>query len=84
MSETIEQDLRRFIVESFLFGQDDELSADESLLEKRIIDSTGILELAAFIHERWGVKVQDEELLPENFGSIANMVAFIERRRAAG
>ncbi|HKA34039.1 MAG TPA: acyl carrier protein [Candidatus Binatia bacterium] len=76
--------LRQFINDNFLFGlQGRTLSDDDSLLEKRIIDSTGVLELIAFLDATFGVKVQDDELLPENLDSINRLVRFIEKKSKA-
>lgn len=73
--------LRQFIRDNFLFGlQGESFSDDDSLLEKRIIDSTGVLELIAFLDERFGVKVQDDELLPENLDSINRLVRYLEKK----
>ena len=76
--------LRQFINDNFLFGlQGQTFSDDDSLLEKRIIDSTGVLELIAFLDATFGVKVQDDELLPENLDSINRLVRFIEKKSKA-
>ena len=76
--------LRQFINDNFLFGlQGRTFSDDDSLLEKRIIDSTGVLELIAFLDATFGVKVQDDELLPENLDSINRLVRFIEKKSKA-
>ncbi|HEY1374578.1 MAG TPA: acyl carrier protein [Candidatus Binatia bacterium] len=73
--------LRQFITDNFLFGlQGQAFSDDDSLLEKRIIDSTGVLELIAFLDAAFGVKVQDDELRPENLDSINRLVRFIEKK----
>ena len=78
------QTLRDFIVETFLFGEGgDDLRDEDSLLERGIIDSTGVLELSAFLEDDLGVKVGDEDLVPDNFDSIARLAAFVERRKAA-
>ncbi len=76
--------LRQFINDNFLFGlQGRTFSDDDSLLEKRIIDSTGVLELIAFLDATFGVKVQDDELLPENLDSINRLARFIEKKSKA-
>ncbi len=75
-------DIRRFIFENFLFGEpDDSLGDKDSFLEKGVIDSTGILELVAFLEEGFGVKIEDEELIPENLDSVNNLINFIERKK---
>lgn len=80
----MKETLRRFINDNFLFGlQDGQFSDDDSLLENRIIDSTGVLELIAFLEAAYGVKVEDDELLPENLDSINRLVRFIEKKSLA-
>jgi acyl carrier protein len=79
----MEGEIRNFLAENFPLGDDpNELPADASLLEAGIIDSTGVLELVGFIEETYDVRVEDDELLPENLDSIRNVVAFVERKRA--
>lgn len=74
--------VRNFIFENFLFGGTDaELKDDDSFLEQGIIDSTGMLELVAFIDENFGITVEDEELVPENLDSINVLVEFISRKK---
>ena len=72
--------IREFIVENFLFGSDDGLEDETSFLEGGIIDSTGILELVAYLEEEFGISVEDEELIPENLDSINNVVAYLQRK----
>jgi acyl carrier protein len=60
----------------------DDLVDDESMLEKGIIDSTGVLELVAFIESTFEIKVEDEELIPENLDSIKNIVSFLGKKLA--
>jgi acyl carrier protein len=79
-----EQQIRYFIVENFLFGDSDNgLNDTDSLLEKGIIDSTGVLELVSHLEENYGIQVEDEELIPENLDSIANVTAYIERKQSS-
>ena len=75
-------ELRHFIVENYLFGRDDGFGEEESFLERGIIDSTGVMELIAFVEQRFGVKVEDHELLPENLDSLARLARFLETKTA--
>lgn len=77
----IQEQLRQFIVNNFLYGQDNAFSNESSFLESGIIDSTGMLELIAFLEETYGFKVEDEELIPENLDSITNLVAFVAAKK---
>ena len=73
-------DIRQFIVDNFLFGQAGQLSNHDSFLDAGIIDSTGVLELVAFLEERYGVRVADDELVPANLDSIDRISRFITRK----
>ncbi len=76
----MKEKIRSFIVENFLFGDAGELKEDTSFLNDGIIDSTGILELVDYIEENFGIKVEDDELVPENLDSIKNLEAYITRK----
>ena len=79
--KSIGQEIRQFIIANILFGQEDgQLSDDDSLLEKGVIDSTGVLELVVFLEEKYQIKVADEELVPSNLDSVNFMVKFIEKK----
>jgi acyl carrier protein len=72
-----------YVTDTFLFGQRGDLNAETMLLDKGIVDSTGVLELVTFVEEECGIKVADADLVPENFGSVARLVAYVERKKAA-
>lgn len=75
--------IHNFIIENLLFGDDDGLSDDMSFIENGIVDSTGILELVAFIEDTFGITVEDEELTPENLDSVKNVVQYLEQKKRA-
>ena len=78
----VENEIRNFIVENFLFGNREKTPADDdSFLQKGLIDSTGILEVISFIEEKFGISVEDDELVPENLDSIRCLAEFIGRKR---
>jgi acyl carrier protein len=80
-SSEIESKIRRFVAQNYLHAPGaDALPGTDSFLEKGIIDSTGILEMIAFLESEFGVKVDDEELVPENLDSVDRLVAFVERK----
>ena len=79
-SNEVKEKIREFVVENFLFGKDDGLKDDTSFLDEGIIDSTGILELVSFLEEEFDIAVEDEELIPENLDSIANVTAYLEKK----
>jgi len=74
----LNEELRQFVTDNFLFGKNSGGLADhDSFLDKGIIDSTGVLELVAFLDQRYGIHVQDQDLVPENLDSIDNLARFI-------
>jgi acyl carrier protein len=76
----IEREIRSFIVNTFLFGRAEELHDDASLFGN-VIDSTGAIDLVIFLQERFAIMVEDEEVAaPENFASVKNVVAYVERK----
>lgn len=73
--------VKAFIVDNFLFGESEQFKEETSFLESGILDSTGILELVAFIEETFGIRVEDDELIPENLDSVSNVVSYLGRKR---
>ena len=83
--QDLRHDLRQFIVDNFLFGQvstDQPFLDEESLLERGIVDSTGVLELVGFLEERYGITIANDDLVPENLDSVSQIVQFVERTQA--
>ena len=75
--------IRQFVVENFLAGKEDpSLKNEDSLLESRIIDSTGVMELLEFIEDEYGIAVEDAELTPENFDSVTRVATFVQMKLA--
>ena len=72
--------IREFIIENFLFGDDEGLKDDASFLEEGIVDSTGVLELVTFLEEEYSITIEDEELIPENLDSIDNAVSYLKKK----
>jgi acyl carrier protein len=82
--ERLIQELRAYIVENFLFGDESApfvFLDDDSFQERGIVDSTGILELVCHLQEHYGIDIQDDELVPENLDSLTKVARFIERKR---
>lgn len=80
MHEPLVDQVRSFVVDTFMFGRKDGLRDDSSFLEHGIIDSTGILELVAWIEETYHVTVDDGELIPDNFDSVRKLVSYLEAK----
>jgi acyl carrier protein len=78
---SIQDDIRSFVIDTFLFGEDDGLKDDSSFLEEGIVDSTGIMQLVSYLQEQYLVSIEDEELIPDNLDSIQRVTTFIEEKR---
>lgn len=67
-----------FIVDNFLFGAtEDAPGRDDSFMDTGLIDSTGILEVVTFLEETYEIEVDDDELTPDNFDSVANIAKYV-------
>lgn len=80
----MESEIRAFIADNFLLGDDvQRLAGSASLIDAGIIDSTGVLELVGFLEDRYGIRIADHELLPENLDSIDNVIRFVGEKQSA-
>lgn len=79
--DEMRQKLRSFILENYLFSDDETaLGDDDSFLDGGILDSMGILELIEYLDEGLGVKVEGDELVPDNLDSINSLLKFIHMK----
>ena len=77
-------DLRRFIEDNYIIGSSGPAFADaDSFMDRRVIDSTGFLELVMYLEETWGVTVADDEMIPENLDSLDHLQAYLTRKLGA-
>jgi acyl carrier protein len=73
--------LREFVTANFYVPAETRLDDTTSFLERGILDSTGVLELVAFVEDTYGITIDEDELIPSNFDSIGALAAFIARKR---
>ncbi len=84
MTDNIHEQVRKFILQNYLFTEDtSQLSFEDSLLGRGIVDSTGMLEMILFIEEQLGVTIEDSEMIPANFDSVNQIAAFVQSKRVA-
>jgi acyl carrier protein len=74
--------VRQFITTNFYVADANVLTADTSLLDSGIVDSTGVLEIIAFLEGEIGITVADEEMTPENLDSIGKIAHFVARKKS--
>ena len=81
--DEVRKEMRAFIEENFLYlNPDADLADDQELLAAGIVDSLGFVELVEEVEARYAVGVKDIEITEENFGSVAAIVSYVERKRA--
>jgi acyl carrier protein len=82
--ENIASAIRVYIAQNILFsGENYPYSDDASLLDEGIVDSMNVLELVNFVEEKFGIKVNDPEIVPDNFDSVRRLASFVERKQPA-
>jgi acyl carrier protein len=83
-NEPIEQRIRDFIAGHLLFsGEGFMYSDDASLIEEGIIDSLGVMELVEFAQPTFGIAIDQQEVIPDNFDSVSKLAAFVRRKLQA-
>ena len=60
------------------------ISDDDSLWQEGVIDSLGMLEFMAFVESEFHIKIDSDELIPENFDSVRNISKYVESKIASG
>ena len=80
-SQQVKDTVMNFIRENFIMGRSD-VALDEkvSLIDSGVMDSTGVLELVEFLESQYSIKIDDEELVPENLETIANIINFLKTK----
>jgi len=79
MTDLVRDKIRNFILENYLFTTDaSALDLDDSLLERGIVDSSGMMEIIFFIEEQLGVAMRDEEMTPDNLDSVNKITKFVQ------
>ncbi len=60
------------------------ITPDFPLIENHVVDSMGLLMLVSFVEEQFGIALADEELVPNNFGTITSIAKLIEQKKSEG
>jgi acyl carrier protein len=80
-----EEELHEFIVTELASGQGaGAIDADEDLIRRGIVDSLGVQQLVEFCQSRYGIRVADADLVPENFQTLRQLADYVERKQAEG
>jgi acyl carrier protein len=78
----IEHAIRDFIARNLLYSDTGFTYADDtSFLKQGIIDSLGVVELVEFVQTTFGIKVNQQDVTPAHFDSVAALAAFVREKR---
>jgi acyl carrier protein len=81
MADLVRDKVRDFILQNYLFTTDPgALGLDDSLLERGVVDSSGMMEIIFFIEEQLGVKMREDEMVPDNLDSVNKITRFVQAR----
>jgi acyl carrier protein len=75
--------VREFVTRNFFVADAARLTDAASLLDLGVVDSTGVLEIIAFVESTFGLSVDDDEIVPANLDSIERIAAYVDRKLAA-
>jgi acyl carrier protein len=79
--EAIKAQIRQYIGENFLMGANAaELRDDDSFMGQNVIDSAGVLELIAYLEQTYGIKVDEDEMIPDNLDSLNGVGRYLQRK----
>ncbi len=79
----VQERVKQFIIQNFYVSDPAELTGDTSLISGGYVDSTGMLELMSFLEGEFGIRIKEQEMLPENLETIARIAAFVGKKKAA-
>jgi len=78
---SVEDKIKNYIATNLLFSNNGfKYSDNASFLEEGIVDSQGVMELVMFVEDQFGIKVDDMDIVPDNFDSVTQLAAYIQRK----
>ena len=81
MADPLRDKIRDFILQNYLFTTNaSALGLDDSLLERGVVDSSGMMEIIFFIEEQLGVAMREHEMVPDNLDSVNKIARFVQGR----
>ena len=82
MTDQIFPNLEKFIATQILKQPDRKIAADEALISSGLIDSFNLMDLALYVEDTFGVRIEDTELNADTFDNLNQLSALIESRKA--
>jgi acyl carrier protein len=81
MTSNIANTIESFIVEEIMMvGKEIKIDPESSLIKSGIVDSLSLLRLISFLEEKFGIVIDDEDVVPENFDTIKIMESLVAEK----
>jgi acyl carrier protein len=82
--QNIKHEVRTYLLDNFLMGGTaQDVQDDTSFMDNHILDSTGFIELISYLEEQFGIRIEDEEMVPENLDNLNSIERFVSGKRAS-
>ena len=81
MDETIAASIEKYIATQVLKQPNRRIASDEALISSGLIDSFSLMDLALFVEDNFGVRIEDTELNAETFDNLTQLTALIVSRK---
>jgi len=82
--QNIKNEVRTYLLDNFLMGgSGQDVQDDTSFMDNHILDSTGFIELISYLEEQFGIRIEDEEMVPENLDNLNSIERFVSGKRAS-
>lgn len=78
----ITSSLSTFIASKILKQPNRTIGADEALISSGLIDSFSLMDLALYVEDTFGVRIEDTELNADTFDNLTQLAALIDSRKA--
>ena len=82
MTVTIIPQIEKYIAEQILKQPNRRISASEPLLSSGLIDSFSLMDLALFVEDTFGVRIEDTELNANTFDNLTQLASLVESRKS--
>lgn len=74
--------LMEYVKQNLMKGRSTNVTPQDDLLSAGIVDSLGVLQLVAFVEERFGFQVPDEDVVYENFSSVEALSNYLDKNKS--
>jgi acyl carrier protein len=79
----IETQIRDYIIRNILFSDNGfQFGDNDSFLDGGIVDSFGVMELVKFSEDNFEIRVEDQEIVPDNFDSVSKLANFVRTKQS--